>query len=69
MVMNSGRPEIRLREWRKGIGLSQKDLARLAGVSQAYVSQIENGLSEIGGQLKTFLKAVKRRRNEHFPIH
>ena len=67
--MKSATPEMRLSEWRRGIGLSQKDLARLVGVSQAYISQIENGLSAIGGELKTFLEAVARRRDRHFPVH
>ncbi len=66
--MKLATPEMRLSQWRRGIGLSQKDLARLAGVSQAYISQTENGLSEIGGELKTFLEDVARRRARHFPV-
>ncbi len=58
-----------LRQWRKAIGLSQKDVARLAGVSQAYVSMIENSMLQIGGELKSFLETVARRRARHFPVH
>ncbi|MBA7492648.1 hypothetical protein ES702_03198 [subsurface metagenome] len=58
-----------LKQWRRGIGLSQKDVARLSGMSQAYISQVENGLMEIGGALKTFLEGVARRRDRHFPVH
>lgn len=62
--------ESEIRQWRKVIGLSQKDLARLAGVSQAHVSDVERGRTEeIGGKLKTFLEAVARRRARYFPVH
>ena len=58
-----------LKQWRQAIGLSQTDVARLSGMSQAYISQVEQGMMEIGGELKTFLEGVARRRDRHFPIH
>jgi len=33
----------RLKEMRKGKGLTQKELAQKAGVSESYICQIENG--------------------------
>ena len=58
-----------LKQWRQVIGLSQQDIARLGGVSQAHVSSVEKGLAEIGGNLKSFLEGVARRRATHFPVH
>ncbi len=34
----------RLKEYRKGLGMSQADLARKSNVSAAYVSELESGL-------------------------
>ena len=36
-----------LKRYRKKLGLSQGDLAVLTGVTQSYISQIENGLCNI----------------------
>jgi transcriptional regulator with XRE-family HTH domain len=36
----------RLKEYRKGLGMSQADLARKSSVSAAYVSELESGLGK-----------------------
>lgn len=36
--------ENRIKKYRAEIGLTQKQLAKLAGVSQAYLSEIEHGM-------------------------
>ena len=36
----------RLKEYRKGLGMSQADLARKSGVSAPYVSELESGLGK-----------------------
>jgi transcriptional regulator with XRE-family HTH domain len=36
----------RLKEYRKGLGMSQADLARKSSVSAAYVSELEGGLGK-----------------------
>lgn len=45
-----------LRSWREGFGLTQLDLAQLAGVSQGHISDIENGHTQIDGKLLDYLK-------------
>ena len=38
-----------LRDWRFELGVTQRHLARLAGVDQAHISRIENGLRRPSG--------------------
>lgn len=37
----------KMREARESRGLSQKDIARLLGVSDAFISQVENGKKKV----------------------
>ncbi len=47
-----------LQEWRKSKGLTQKQLANLAGVSNGHLSEIENGIAAMCDKLKKLLKAT-----------
>ncbi|MBM4273403.1 MAG: helix-turn-helix transcriptional regulator [Deltaproteobacteria bacterium] len=49
---------IALRGARKKEGLSQKELARLAGMKQAHISEMENGKRPIGKELAKRLSKV-----------
>lgn len=44
--MDGNRVGDRLKEYRKGLGMSQADLARKSSVSAAYVSELESGLGK-----------------------
>lgn len=48
---------LRLREIRKNRNLSQVELAKLAGVPQSYISELESGISKPG--LETLVKLTK----------
>ncbi|ADQ41603.1 helix-turn-helix domain protein [Caldicellulosiruptor acetigenus I77R1B] len=37
-------PGRKIRELRKSKGLSQREFAKLAGLSQSYISELENGI-------------------------
>jgi transcriptional regulator with XRE-family HTH domain len=51
----------RLRKARKDKGLDQRDVAKLLGVSQSYVSKIESGQRRIDiVQLKAFARIYKK---------
>ncbi len=59
----------RLRQVRELHGLSQRKLARLSGVSNATISQLENGHSNISlGVLKKLLDAIPMPVNEFFTM-
>jgi len=45
-----------LKTLRKKLGITQPQLARLAGVSQSQISEVENGMIEIRGKLLSYLQ-------------
>jgi len=47
-----------LATWRKTLGLTQPELARVAGVSQGHISQVENGHVVLGEKLRSFLEKI-----------
>ena len=47
-----------LAEWRHRIGIKQKMLARLAGVSQSHISKVERGKANISAALAAYLARV-----------
>ena len=52
----------RLKKARKEKGLDQRDVAKLLGVSQSYVSKIESGQRRIDiVQLKAFARIYRRK--------
>lgn len=46
--MSSAAAESTLRDWRRGLGLTQLQLARLAGVARTTISHLETGRSRPG---------------------
>jgi DNA-binding XRE family transcriptional regulator len=46
----------RIRKMREGLGMTQKDLAQAAGLSQGEVSAIENGSSQPGRRIMKLLQ-------------
>ena len=51
----------RLKKARKGRGLDQRDVAKLLGVTQSYISKMESGQRRIDiVQLKRFSKLYKK---------
>lgn len=44
-----------LQEYRKQLNLTQRELARLAGVSQSHVSKVESGIRGPSRKLQKFL--------------
>ncbi|KKN57080.1 hypothetical protein LCGC14_0565520 [marine sediment metagenome] len=47
--------------WRKKAGLTQADIAKLADVSQAHVSEIECGVTELCDPIAGFLQRIADR--------
>lgn len=47
-----------LLKWRKNLGLTQLELARLTELSSSKISEIENGFWPLGEALENFLKGV-----------
>lgn len=47
--------------WRKKMGLTQADIAKLAGVSQAHVSEVECGITELCDSIAAFLEHIRQR--------
>lgn len=47
-----------LRAWRRGVGMTQEQLAELIGVTQGNISQVENALIPIDGKLKKYLEGI-----------
>lgn len=47
--------------WRKKTGLTQADIAKLAGVSQAHVSEVECGVTELCDRIAGFLRHIAER--------
>lgn len=48
----------RLRAWRREHGYTQTALARLCGLTQGAISQIENGMAPISAALRTLLETT-----------
>jgi len=46
------------RELRSRLGLTQPQIASIAGVRQSHISEVENGLSPLGEKLEAFLKEI-----------
>mgnify|MGYP001627270607 CR=1 FL=1 len=51
-------PGRKIRELRKSKGLSQREFAKLAGLSQSYISELENGI-KINPSLSVIKKISK----------
>lgn len=49
--------------WRKKMGLTQGDVAKLAGVSQAHISEVECALTELSDSIAAFLQRIAQRGN------
>lgn len=47
--------------WRKKTGLTQADIAKLANVSQAHVSEVECGVTELCDHIADFLQRIADR--------
>lgn len=47
--------------WRKKAGFTQADIAKLADVSQAHVSEVECGVTEICDRVAGFLERIAQR--------
>jgi transcriptional regulator with XRE-family HTH domain len=47
-----------LAEWRQQMGLTQRDLANLAKVSQGHISEAENLRADLSEKLRKFLEAA-----------
>lgn len=45
-------------KWRKDKGFTQKQVASLVGVSHGYLSEIENGICELGNKVEKLLRSV-----------
>lgn len=57
---NKKAPVIKVKEFRIKAGLSQNALAKLAGVSQSHISEIESGVKRVGlGITRKLAKALE----------
>jgi|HigsolmetaAR205D_1030408.scaffolds.fasta_scaffold29856_2 transcriptional regulator with XRE-family HTH domain len=48
MTIKQNQPIIKLKEYRIKAGLSQNALAKISGVSQSHISEIESGVKRVG---------------------
>jgi len=46
------------RELRNRLGLTQPEMAAIAGVGQSHISEVENGLAALGDKLEAFLEGI-----------
>jgi predicted transcriptional regulator len=62
-MMKQWTPE-EVREFRKRLGLYQKDFAELIGVTRIYVIYLEKGVREPGKTMKKLLDIMEQLENE-----